>query len=102
VLTEAEEAFEAASEPWWALRFRYLLGRAALGRATWRGPSELLADARDGFLDQELPQDTANASLDLALVYLHQGRTADVRRLCRDVAATLTALGVPRDALAAL
>jgi tetratricopeptide (TPR) repeat protein len=102
VLSEAEESFEAASEPWWALRLRYLLGRAALGQGDLARAEELLVDARDGFLAQELPQDVANASLDLALVYLHQGRTGEVRRLCREVAATLTALGVQRDALAAL
>jgi tetratricopeptide (TPR) repeat protein len=99
VLTAAEE-FEEASEPWWALRLRYLGGRAALGLGDLGRAERLLVDARDGFLAQELPQDVANASLDLALVYLHQG--LDVRRLCREVAASLTALGVHRDALAAL
>lgn len=102
VLTEAQEAFEAAEEPWWALRLRGLLGRAALGRGDLDRAERLLADARQGFLEQGLPQDTANASLDLALVHLHQGRTGEVRRLCREVVPTFRALGAGRHALAAL
>jgi len=102
LLTDAEDAFEAAREPWWALRLRYLEGRAALARGDLARAELRLGEARDGFRDQGLPQDTANASLDLALVHLHQGETAEVRRLCREIAPYFRAAGVERDALAAL
>jgi len=102
LLAEAEGAFAAAREPWWALRLRYLEGRAALARGDLLRAERRLGEARDGFLGQALPQDTANASLDLALVHLHQGRTEDVRRLCREIAPYFQGCGVERDALAAL
>jgi tetratricopeptide (TPR) repeat protein len=102
VLGDAEDAFEAAAEPWWALRFRGLLGRAALGRGELAQAEELLDGARQGLLEQDLPHDAAAASLDLALVYLHQGRTADVRRLCREIGRIFQGCGVERDALATL
>lgn len=102
VLLEAEEAFEAAIEPWWALRFRHFKGRAALGRGELERAEQLLEGAREGCADQQLPHDAAAISLDLALVYLHQGRTANVRRLCREIASIFQARGVDRGALASL
>lgn len=102
ILTDAEDAFESAAEPWWAFRFRGLQGRAALGRGELEQAEELLDGARQGLLEQELPYDAAAASLDLALVYLHQGRTGEVRRVCRGIAPIFRALGVQREALASL
>lgn len=101
-LTSAEDAFEAANERWWELRFRYLQGRVEFGLGNLQRAERLLGDARSGFLEAGLPQDTANASLDLALVHLAQGRTADVRRLTSEIAPVFRSLGVPRDAMAAL
>lgn len=102
LLTEAAGACEAAAEPWWALRLQGLRGRAALGRGELDRAEGLLAAARQGFLGQGLPQDTANASLDLALVHLHQGRTGDTRRLCAEIAPYLQSCGAAPSALAAL
>jgi tetratricopeptide (TPR) repeat protein len=102
LLAEAERTVAAAREPWWGLRFRYLAGRAAFALGELGQAEIRLREARDGFLAQGLPQDTANASLDLALVHLHQGRTAEVRRLCREIAPYFEGCGVERDALAIL
>lgn len=102
MVVDAEESFTATAEPWWSLRLRYFRGRAALGRGDLERASDLLGDARQGLLDQELPHDAAAASLHLALVYLHQGRTADVRRLCREIAPIFQGCGVERTALASL
>ena len=44
----------------------------------------------------------ALASLDLANVWLRQGRTAEVRRLVAEVVTAFRALGVEREALSAL
>lgn len=102
VLLDAEDAFAAAIEPWWALRFRYLQGRAAFGQGHHERALRLLGEARQGFLDQKLPYDAAAASLDLALVHLDRGDSAEVRRLARQIAPIFRAVGVEREALATL
>lgn len=102
VLLAAEDAFAAAMEPWWALRFRYLQGRAAHGQGHHDRAVRLLSEARQGFLDQRLPYDAATASLDLALVHLDRGDTAEARRLARLIAPIFRSVGVEREALATL
>lgn len=102
VLLDAEDAFAAAIEPWWALRFRYLQGRAAFGQGDHGRAVRLLGEARQGFLDQKLPYDAAAASLDLALVHLDRGDTGEVQRLARQIAPIFRAVGVQREALATL
>lgn len=101
ILAEAEMRV-AAAEPWWRLRFRYLAGRAAVGLGELDRAAERLDEARQGFLAQGLPYDTAAASLELALVALHQGRTARVRELAREIAPVFQGCGVAREALANL
>lgn len=102
LLAETGGAFAAARETWWTLRFQHLEGRTALGRGDLGRAERRLGEAREGFLAQGLPQDTANASLDLALVHLHQGRTEEVHRLCAEIAPYFQGCGVERDALATL
>lgn len=102
VLLAAEDAFAAAIEPWWALRFRYLQGRAAFGQGHHERALRLLGEARQGFLDQRLPHDAAAASLDLALVHLDRGDAAEARRLARLIAPIFRSVGVEREALATL
>jgi tetratricopeptide (TPR) repeat protein len=102
VLADAEGAFAATAELWWAFRFRYFQGRVALGRGELERAADLLGDARQGLLEQELPHDAAAASLHLALVHLHQGRTARVRGLCREIAPIFQGCGVEHAALASL
>lgn len=101
ILAQAE-AVPAADEPWWRLRFRFLGGRIAVALADLGRASALLAEARQGFLDQGLPYDAAAAALELALVALHQGDTRRVRELAREIAPVFRGCGVVREALATL
>ena len=102
VLLEAEDAFAAAVEPWWALRFRHQQGQAAHAQRHHERALRLLGEARQGFIEQKLPYDAAAASLDLALVHLDRGDAAEVQRLTRQIAPIFRAVGVEREALAAL
>lgn len=102
LLSDAAGACEAAAEPWWAHRLAHLQGRAALGGGDLERAERLLSAARQDLIDRELPKDTANATLDLALVHLQQGRTGEVRRLCAEIAPYLEACGAAASALAAL
>lgn len=101
VLTQAEGTV-AAAEPWWRLRFRFLAGRVALGLGELDRAALLLDEARQGFSAQGLAADAALAALEIALVSLRQGRTAEVRALARQIAPTLQRHGVDREALATL
>jgi ATP/maltotriose-dependent transcriptional regulator MalT len=101
ILARAEGTI-AAAEPWWRLRFRFLAGRAAFGLGDLDRAAALLDEARQGFVAQDLPCDAAIAALELALVSLRQGRTAEVRALTRQIAPILQHHGVDREALATL
>lgn len=57
---------------------------------------------RDGFLARGIPFDAALASLELAVVLLEQGRTAEVKETTLLLAPLFGALEVDREALASL
>ncbi len=61
-----------------------------------------LIEARDAFLARELPYEAAVVALELASLYLEQGRTADVKRLVAEMIPIFNALEVQPEALAAL
>jgi tetratricopeptide (TPR) repeat protein len=71
------------------------LGDLVTAEATFQQIRQDLEAAGRGYL-------AALVSLDLASVWLRQGRTAEVRSLIAEVVATFRALGVEREALSAL
>jgi tetratricopeptide (TPR) repeat protein len=71
------------------------LGRLAQAAAAFR-------QVRRNFLEHPLPYDYALASLDLSLVLLEEGRTAEVREIAEEMLWIFKAQGVHREALAAL
>jgi hypothetical protein len=84
------------------LRLHWLEGQihAGLGQLE-RAERELLATRR-GFAAAGSPYAAALASLDLAAVWLQQGKTAQVRQLVEEMIATFRALRIAREAIAAL
>ena len=67
------------------------------------GPAEsLLLAARDGFLAEGIPYDTALVSLEIATLYAEQGRTAELKRLAAGMVPIFSSLHIHREALAAL
>lgn len=70
------------------------LGRSAEAEA-------LLIAVRDGFLEQGMPCDAACVTLDLALLRLRTGRTAESADLADEARTMFVALRVEREALAA-
>jgi tetratricopeptide (TPR) repeat protein len=89
-------------DAWTQNRRQWLQGRIdhALGRLR---PSEAsLRAARDGFLAEGIPYDTALASLDLALLYAEQGRTGELKRLSAEMIPIFASCHIHREALAAL
>jgi transcriptional regulator with XRE-family HTH domain len=61
-----------------------------------------LQRVRRDFLDHDLPYVAAVASLDLAVLWLRAGRTAEVRDLAAELEAVFRAKKISREALAAL
>jgi transcriptional regulator with XRE-family HTH domain/tetratricopeptide (TPR) repeat protein len=85
-----------------ALRLRWLEGRVAAGLGRADEAVEAFSQARAGFADQGIAYDAALATLELAVLYLEQERTRDVKALAREMAPVFKAQGVHREALAAL
>jgi transcriptional regulator with XRE-family HTH domain len=83
-------------------RCRWLEGQihAALGRA--EQALEAYCEVRRTFHDRNLAYDYALVSLDLALVLLEQGRTAEVATIASEMLAIFEAQEVHREALAAV
>jgi tetratricopeptide (TPR) repeat protein len=89
-------------DAWTQNRRQWLQGRIdhGLGRP---GPAEAaLRAARAGFLAEGIPYDTALVSLDLALLYAEQGRTAELKSLAADMIPLFASCRIHREALAAL
>jgi len=101
VLERARPLYDLYDDPWTRLRLAWLEGTIARGRGEVKRAEERLRTAREGFLAEESAYDAALVSLELAALYLDEGRTAAVRRLAREMVGTFRFLGVRREALAA-
>jgi len=84
------------------VRLGWLSGLLAFRRGDpAAGERELLA-AREAYLAHGLAYETAQVSLDLAVLYAEQGRAADQRRLAREIVPLFAARDVHPEARAAL
>jgi tetratricopeptide (TPR) repeat protein len=83
-------------------KLRWMEGRIDAGLGRLEGAVAALSEARQGFAHHGKPGDVALVSLDLAAVYLRQGRPAEVGRLAEEMLVTFRVLGIRREAIAAL
>lgn len=84
------------------IRVRWLEGRIAAGLGRRQDAIETLSWVRQELASQGIAYDTAQANLELSVLYLEEGRTGAVRTLARQMAPIFQAQGVHREALAAL
>ncbi|HEV8579847.1 MAG TPA: helix-turn-helix transcriptional regulator [Thermoanaerobaculia bacterium] len=84
------------------VRTVWLQGKAAAGLGRSQEAEEAFEQARRVFRERELAYDFALVSLELALLLLEQGRTAEVRTLAKGMLWVFRAQGVAQEALAAL
>lgn len=97
-----EPLYQQFADLWTQLRKIWLLGKIAFGAARFEEAEQAFLAVRGGFLLQGIGYDTAMVSLDLALVYLEQGRPAEVRRLAHEMHALFQAEDIHLEAQAAL
>jgi tetratricopeptide (TPR) repeat protein len=102
LLAESRELYDEQAELLDLLRRRRLEGRTAFGLGDDKTAERAFQEAREGFARRELPYEVALASLDLAAIWLRQGRTGRVRRTVEEMLATFRSHGIRREAIATL
>jgi transcriptional regulator with XRE-family HTH domain len=83
------------------VRVVWLSARVAAGKECWDEAVSGLEQVRHDFTVRRLPYDAALAALELALIHLKAGRTAEVKELGRQMAPIFQAQRIARETLAA-
>jgi transcriptional regulator with XRE-family HTH domain len=102
LLLDVRKLVHALSNGLDGVRFHWLQGRIAAGLGKRQEAILVLSGVRQDFLDRGIAYDMALSSLELAVLYLEEGRTAEVRIIARQMAPIFKTQGVHREALAAL
>ena len=84
------------------IRVAWLTAKVDAGLGRVEEAKAGLEQVREDFRTHGLPYEAALASLDLAVIYLKEGRTAEVKELAVAMGWIFTAKGITREALAAL
>jgi len=84
------------------VRVEWLAARVAAGLGQREEAILRLSRVRQEFTVRGISYNAALASLDLAVLYLEEGRTREVKDLAREMAEIFKAQGIAREALAAL
>lgn len=99
---EARLLYRSFPDAWTQNRRKWVEGRIARGLGQPEKAEALFLAARDGFLEEGIPYDTALVSLEIALLYAGQGRTAELKRLAAEMVPIFASRQIHREALAAL
>ncbi|HSS52304.1 MAG TPA: hypothetical protein VLX28_25460 [Thermoanaerobaculia bacterium] len=91
-----------AADPLNLLRLRWVEGKILAGRDRLARAERALSEVRRGFEERGLDYDAALVGLELAAVWLRQGKTAEVRELAQDMLDTFEELEIEREAFRAL
>jgi hypothetical protein len=84
------------------LRLRWLEAKIGIALGHYAAAEESLREVRKQLLERELGFDAALLSLDLASVYVHQGRSGELLRLAEEMIPIFQCRDIHREALAAL
>jgi tetratricopeptide (TPR) repeat protein len=94
--------YRSFPDAWTQNRRKWVKGKIARGLGQLDQAESLFKAARDGFIGEGIPYDTALVSLELATLYAEQGRMADLKRLAGEMVPIFSSLHIHREALAAL
>lgn len=101
-LAENRDLFQEFPEPFLQLRIAWLEARIAAGSGHPEVAEKGFLAVREEMAQRGQGYDAAMVSLDLALIYLEQGRTGELLRIAEEMHALFRAEEVHREALAAL
>lgn len=99
---QARPLYRSFPDSWAQNRRKWARAKILRGLGRPTSAELLFRSARDGFVTEGIPYDTALVSLELATLYAEQGRTADLKRLCEEMVAIFASRHIHREALAAL
>ncbi|HYH47442.1 MAG TPA: tetratricopeptide repeat protein [Thermoanaerobaculia bacterium] len=102
LIVEARPLWQESGSRLDLVRLNWLEGKVAHGLGRPEEAEATLLEVRREFELEGIAYDAALASLDLAAVYARQGRTADTKRLAREMLPIFQSREVHREALAAL
>ncbi|HKH47234.1 MAG TPA: hypothetical protein VKM72_21475 [Thermoanaerobaculia bacterium] len=94
--------YEQVQEIWLELRLTWLRGDIAVASEDFAVAEQAYLEVRRLCIGQGIGYDAAIVSLDLAILYLKEGRMADVQRVAEEMLPIFQAQDVHREALAAL
>lgn len=94
--------YRSFPDSWTQNRRKWVKGKISRGLGQADQAESLFLAARDGFVEEGIPYDTALVSLELATLYAEQGRRSDLRRLAEGMVPIFSSLNIHREALAAL
>jgi tetratricopeptide (TPR) repeat protein len=95
-------AYREFPDVWTELRLIWLESRIAFGLGRLVEAEAGLRDARERFLIHGIGYEASMVTLDLAGLYLQQGRTAEVKKLAREMLPLFLSQDIHRQAVAAL
>lgn len=84
------------------LRARWLEGRIAAAQGDDSTAEAAFQEVQTGFADADFPYDAALASLELAALWLRNGRTREIKGLIDEMVAIFQARNIRREAIGAL
>ena len=102
LFTASRALYRAVPEPWAENRRLWLAGKIARGLGQATAAEAAFLAARDGFLADGIPYDTALVTLELAALYARQGRLAELQRLAAETGPVFQSRQIHREALLAL
>jgi tetratricopeptide (TPR) repeat protein len=102
LLLELHAAFQEGAKPLDLVRLRWTEAKIAFGLGRTAEAETVLREVQTEFLGKGMGFDTALVSLDLAILYIQEQRTAELRRLAVEIMPIFEARDVHREALATL
>lgn len=102
LLPQIRQAAVGAGSRFDLLRFRWLEGTVLQGLGREARAEAALLEVRKGFLELGVAYDSAAVSLELASLYLRQGRTSELKDLAAEIIPVFQSRDIHQEAYAAL